>query len=56
MTESGAVTDILILRHRGGGLDEEAIKTLQKWEFAPATLDGEAIPDRIKAAMTFHFR
>ncbi len=56
VTESGGVTDILILRHLGGSLDEEAIKTLRRWEFAPATLDGEAIPDRIKAAMTFHFR
>ena len=56
VTESGGVKDVLVLRRLGGGLDEEAVKTVQQWQFAPATLDGEAVPDRIKATMSFHFR
>jgi TonB family protein len=56
VTEDGAVTDILVLRHLGGGLDDQAVKTVQQWRFDPATLDGEAVPYRIKAAMSFNFR
>lgn len=56
VTEDGAVTDILVLRHLGGGLDDQAVKTAQQWRFDPARLDGEAVPDRIKVAMSFNFR
>lgn len=56
VTEDGAVTDILVLRHLGGGLDDQAVKTVQQWQFDPATLDGEAVPYRIKTAMSFNFR
>lgn len=56
VTEDGGVTDILVLRHLGGGLDDQAVKTVQQWRFDPATLDGEAVPYRIKAAMSFNFR
>jgi TonB family protein len=56
VTEKGAVTDVEVLTHQGGGLDDEAIKTVQEWTFSPATLDGEAVPDRIKTAMSFNLR
>jgi TonB family protein len=56
VTESGEVAGILVLRRLGGGLDDEAVKTVQKWRFAPATLDGEPVPDRIKTTMSFNLR
>ena len=56
VTESGTVSDVEVLRHLGGGLDDEAVKTIQRWQFTPAKVNGEAVPDRIKTTMTFNIR
>jgi len=51
--EFGNITDKILLRGLGGGLDEEAISALQNWRFRPATRDGIAIPS--KQDVYFHF-
>ena len=56
VTEKGTVSDVQVLRHLDAGLDDEAVKTIREWQFAPAMLDGEAVPDRIKTAMSFNIR
>lgn len=51
--EFGNITDKILLRGLGSGLDEEAISALQNWRFRPATRDGIAIPS--KQDVYFHF-
>jgi TonB family protein len=51
--EFGNITDKILLRGLGNGLDEEAISALQNWRFRPATRDGIAIPS--KQDVYFHF-
>ena len=35
------------------GLDEQSVKTLKKWRFAPGTKDGVAVPVLVEVEMTF---
>lgn len=56
VTETGAVTDIRVLRHLAGGLDDQSVKTVKQWRFVPAMVDGEPVPDRIRTAMSFNIR
>lgn len=56
VTEKGTVSDVQVLTHLDSGLDDEAVKTVQKWQFAPATMDGVVVPDRVKTAMSFNIR
>lgn len=35
------------------GMDEEAVKTLKQWRFAPGTKDGVAVPVVVEVEMTF---
>lgn len=36
------------------GLDEEALKTVKKWKFKPATRDGKPVPVAISVEINFH--
>lgn len=38
------------------GLDEQAVKALRKWRFAPGTKDGVAVPVLVEVEMTFTTR
>jgi TonB family protein len=51
--EQGKVTNKILVRGLGNGLDEQAIAVLENWRFKPATRDGVAIPS--KQDVYFHF-
>jgi TonB family protein len=51
--EQGNITNRVLVRGLGNGLDEQAIAALQNWRFRPATRDGVAIPS--KQDVYFHF-
>jgi TonB family protein len=38
------------------GLDQEAIRTVKKWRFAPGTRQGQAVPVLVEIEMTFTLR
>ena len=38
------------------GLDQEAIKTVRKWQFAPGTRFGQPVPVLVEIEMTFTLR
>ena len=42
--EKGRVQNVKILKGLPEGLSESAVQTAAKWEFEPATLNGEAVP------------
>lgn len=54
----GTVGEIRIKRSldREFGLDDEAVRTLKKWVFAPGTRDGIAVPVLVEVEMTFSLR
>lgn len=56
VTEDGTTSDIRVVRTLGDGLDEQAVKAVQRWRFNPAELDGEPVPTRIRTEMSFHIR
>ena len=37
-------------------LDQEAITTIRKWKFAPASRNGEAVPGSVRVPVTFRLR
>ena len=50
----GKAHNIRVVRSLGRGLDEEAVKALEQWEFEPGMKDGE--PVRIAATVEMNFR
>ncbi|HUJ94670.1 MAG TPA: TonB family protein [Terriglobales bacterium] len=46
---------IRIDRPLGYGLDEEAIKAVQKWKFVPATNNGVPVAVAVNLEVTFHY-
>ena len=51
---SGKTRNIRLLRSLGLGLDEEAIKAVERWRFKPATKDGKPVAVFINAYVSFH--
>ncbi len=49
----GTTSGVHVLRSLDAGLDEEAIKALAQWQFAPATIDGVAVRMKISVDMAF---
>ncbi len=49
--EPGRLT---ITKPLGMGLDEQALKAVQKWRFKPATMEGKAVPVYSKVDVIFH--
>ena len=51
----GTVGDVKVARSLDAvyGLDEEAVKTIKQWRFAPGTRDGVPVPVRLMVEMTF---
>jgi TonB family protein len=51
---SGKTRNIKLLRSLGLGLDEEAMKAVEKWRFKPAMKDGKPVAVIINAFVGFH--
>ena len=51
----GTVGDVRVVRSldKKYGMDEEAVKTVKEWRFAPGTKDGVAVPVLVRIEMTF---
>jgi len=51
--KNGLAHDIRVLQPLGYGCDEEAIKSVEKWRFSPATLDGQPVAVEIMSMWNF---
>ena len=49
----GLPRNIRVARSLGYGLDEEAIKAVQKWRFRPSTVDGHPVAVQINVEVSF---
>jgi TonB family protein len=47
------IRDIQVVRSVGYGMDEEAVRTVKKWRFAPGAKDGVPVDVRIRAEVDF---
>lgn len=56
--EDGSVGDVTVTKSldREYGLDDEAVKTLKKWLFKPATKDGKPVAVHVFVEMSFTLR
>jgi len=54
VTREGRVVDVRVKDGLGHGLDENAIKAVRKWQFAPATKDGKPVAVQISVEVDFH--
>jgi protein TonB len=54
----GRVQDVLLVKSVDSvhGLDDAAVSTAGRWTFTPATLNGRAVPVRVRLAMSFKTR
>ncbi|MFI5116102.1 MAG: energy transducer TonB [Terriglobales bacterium] len=52
----GSPQRINVKRAAGMGLDEEAVKAVERWRFEPAEKDGKPVPVMINIEVNFHFR
>jgi TonB family protein len=50
----GATHDITVTKSLGLGLDEEAVKAVQKWKFTPSTLEGKPVAVKIQIQVDFN--
>jgi TonB family protein len=51
----GTVGDVRVLRSldQTYGLDEQAVRAVKEWRFAPGTRDGKPVPVIVEVEMTF---
>ena len=49
----GAFTDVCVSEAAGEGLDENAVESVRRWKFEPATMKGEPVAVRINVEVTF---
>ena len=52
----GKVGDVRVAKTLHPELDESAVRTVRQWEFAPAKLEGKAVPVVVRIEMTFTLR
>jgi TonB family protein len=52
----GTVRDPAVTRSLDKGLDKQAIETVKKWKFEPATKDGQPVAVRIDVEVSFRIR
>lgn len=52
----GSVSDVIVTRSLDPGLDQEAVKSLQQWQFAPATKDGVPVRMAVNIVLDFNLR
>ncbi len=53
VTEDGRTSDVRLIRATGTALDSEARTAVSQWQFYPAKLQGEAVPDQIATVLNF---
>jgi TonB family protein len=53
---TGTVIDAHVTRPLHSQLDQEALKALREWKFAPGTLDGKPVAVLVSVEMTFSLR
>ena len=56
ITPDGQAENVHILQGLGKGMDEEAIRAIQKWKFRPATKEGKAVALIMTVEMNFSLR
>ena len=49
----GRAHDIRVVRPLGHGLDEQAVKAVEQWKFAPGADHGTPVPVELNAEATF---
>lgn len=54
--EDGRAHNITVLESVGYGLDEEAIKAVQKWRFRPGTKNGKPVKTAARVEVTFRLK
>jgi TonB family protein len=52
---NGRPAEVSVISPLGFGLDEQAIKSAQKWKFAPGLKDGKPVKVRATVEVNFHF-
>jgi len=52
----GTVRDPAVTRSLDKGLDKQALETVKKWKFEPATKDGQPVAVRIDVEVSFRIR
>ncbi len=52
----GTVRDPAVTRSLDRGLDKQALETVKKWKFQPATKDGQPVAVRIDVEVSFRIR
>jgi len=52
--KDGHTYDIRVAQSLGMGLDEKAIEAVNRWQFRPATLNGQAVATQIAVQVDFH--
>lgn len=52
---NGRVSRVMIVKPVGLGLDDQAVKTLRKWRFHPATVAGKPVPFQVFVEDSFKF-
>ena len=52
----GSVGDVRLVRRLGAGLDEQAIRAVQQWRFAPAEKSGTRVDVVVEVAVEFNLR
>jgi len=51
----GRITNVVVLKSPGSGLEESVIKTLKKWKCEPAKdRDGKTVPTIVPFQISFH--
>ena len=53
VSADGMPQQIKVQRSLGMGLDEEAVKAVQRWRFQPSTKDGKPVPVMINVEVNF---
>jgi len=52
----GRPHEVYIVKPLGYGLDQQAIKAIRRWRFAPTTQDGKPVPIAIRLQINFRLR
>lgn len=54
VSENGDVTDAVVIKGLGYGLDEKALEAVHRWKFQPPLKDGQPISTTVNVEVDFH--